>query len=711
MSKTGSAQTAGFLPGNDQESVEANRKYQEALNRLTQSLDTRKNRFFDPVWLAAAQGFASAKTPDFFESLGPVAKNIAEAQAAQEKENRDIAQMQLDVAGRGLEMQRQKSLQSMAMRQMQGQQAGDPSGAPQGGQRGFQIAPPDPNRMTGQQYYALAIARGISPDEAMKGASQIDERNKRVTEGGLLDLVSGFFYPNKFEAVDYQIFGKTYKIPQGAAMELDFLARSGDEEAFNKAARSAIRDFQRPPAAQQGAPVAPQPAAAPSGQPAARPAAPQPVAPQAVAPQAAAPQAAAQSGLPAAPVVQPPIAAPVVAPVTPPTSAAPAQAANLVGGMFSPPTKNADDLEGIRQAVEFYQYNADIASGNAVTALSKRPYPPEAIAQAREQAAQTIERLNQRYGMRPVQAAAARPEAPAQVAPPTAPAAVQPAAPAAVTPAAPSVTAQAAPAARPVDPRMRSQQEMEIEQAQAKARAEAEVKKEIESREEISANAKRARDITATANVLRRMADAPDFNKMTGILSNDKWTSAMALLAREGFGGRNISIGIPGIEDAMRNARLNPDQQARFRTYLMYTAQMNLAAENTMKGQTTERERQILGNATISTQDTKETVRIKADLLNIKAQFDKRVANAFEDAKMTPREFYRSETYETMYKTYIARLEQVATGEMMLPPRGGAQPGAQRQGATTAPPARQGAGQPSVGRARDKLNELLNRRP
>jgi hypothetical protein len=68
---------------------------------------------------------------------------------------------------------------------------------------------------------------------------------------------------------------------------------------------------------------------------------------------------------------------------------------------------------------------------------------------------------------------------------------------------------------------MRSQQEMEIEQAQAKARAEAEVKKEIESREEISANAKRARDITATANVLRRMADAPDFNKMTGILSND----------------------------------------------------------------------------------------------------------------------------------------------------------------------------------------------
>jgi hypothetical protein len=239
---------------------------------------------------------------------------------------------------------------------------------------------------------------------------------------------------------------------------------------------------------------------------------------------------------------------------------------------------------------------------------------------------------------------------------------------------------------------------MEIEQAQAKARAEAEVKKEIESREEISANAKRARDITATANVLRRMADAPDFNKMTGILSNDKWTSAMALLAREGIGGRNISIGIPGIEDAMRNARLNPDQQARFRTYLMYTAQMNLAAEQTMKGQTTERERQILGNATISTQDTKETVRIKADLLNIKAQFDKRVANAFEDSKMTPREFYRSETYDTMYKTYIDRLERVATGEKMRP--SAVQP--TRQGAPA-----QGRANGSISAAGDLLRELI----
>jgi hypothetical protein len=256
---------------------------------------------------------------------------------------------------------------------------------------------------------------------------------------------------------------------------------------------------------------------------------------------------------------------------------------------------------------------------------------------------------------------------------------------------------------------MLSEQELEIQRATAKARAEAEVKSEIENRAQITENAKKAREITATANVLRRMADAPDFSKMTGILNNDKISSGLAMLVRDGIGGRSISVGIPAIEDVMRNAGLNPSQQARFRTFLMYTAQMNLAAEQSMKGSTTERERLILGNATISPQDTKETVRVKADILNLKAQFDKRVANAFEDAKMTPKEFFRSDAYETMYGTYLENLTSIATGEKMRPSQG------QRTSQGTAPPARQGAGQPSVSRARDTLDELLikppNRRP
>jgi hypothetical protein len=695
---TQKAQTMGFLPGDDPEAVEANRRYQEALNKLTQSLDTRKNRMFDPVWLAAAQGFLAPGTPDFFESLGRVAKNVGEAQTAQAKENRDIAQMELDVAGRGLEMQRQRSLQSMAMRQMQGQQAGEPSGAPQGGQRGFQIAPPDPNRMTGQQYYALAIARGIPPDEAMKGASQIDERNKRATESGLVDLVSGFFYPNKFEAVDYQIFGKTYKIPQGAAMELDFLARSGDEEAFNKAARSAIRDFQRPPpaAAQQGAPVAPQPAAAPSGQPTARPAAPKPVALQAGAPQAAASQAAAQPSLPAAPVVQPPIAAPVVAPVTPPTSAAPAQAANLVGGMFSPPTKNADDIEGIRQAVEYYKVNADLGDGKILN--QGRPFAPEVIQRGREQAAQTIERLNQRYGMRPVQAAAARPEAPAQVAPPTAPTAAQP--------------APAAAAIAPTQTTLRSQEDIaaekrrsELQQAADTKRAEELAKAAAAKEAALEANDRAARNTYQSASkILDYVKKSPNF---FGIFSRPGVVSAIGGFIEQGLRTPTGTIDLPGFRESITKMMPNVRQQDLDNVMLAAAelAEIELNFSRLYfqgQGAVTENERKIVRAIPGSVSNSPRVLKARMELLRDRAQYDIDVADAFRDWQgnnvgRSYLDFERdSQLYKDIKKDFDNKAAKIYNGLPAIPTR--------ERPASPNRPARTPA---NIDRANDTLENLL----
>ena len=70
-----------YVPGTDAATVEANRVYQEALRKLNESLDLRKNRTFDPMLLAAAQGFlAPTKTGSFMESLGRVAGAVGEAQ-------------------------------------------------------------------------------------------------------------------------------------------------------------------------------------------------------------------------------------------------------------------------------------------------------------------------------------------------------------------------------------------------------------------------------------------------------------------------------------------------------------------------------------------------------------------------------------------------------------------------------------------------------
>jgi hypothetical protein len=689
---TQKAQTIGFLPGDDSEAVEANRRYQEALNKLTQSLDTRKNRMFDPVWLAAAQGFLAPGTPDFFESLGRVAKNVGEAQTAQEKENRDIAQMELDVAGRGLEMQRQRSLQALAARQMQGRQAGasQDGQAGEGDQRGFRIAPPDPNRMTGEKYFQMAIAQGITPAEAMKGAAQIDRENLQVREGGVFNLVSGLFFPNQYKEVPFQINGKTYNIPEGTALELSRLSRIGDEPGFNELARRAIR---APQAAQQGAPVAPLPAAAPSGQPAARPAAPQPGAPQ-----AAASQAAAQPILPAAPVVQPPIAAPVVAPVTPPTSAAPAQAANLVGGMFSPPTKNADDLEGIRQAVEFYQYNADIASGNAVTALSKRPYPPEAIAQAREQAAQTIERLNQRYGMRPVQAAAARPEAPAQVAPPTAPTAAQPApAAAAIAPTQTALRSQEAIAAE--------KRQSEIQQAADTRRAE-ELAKAAAAREAaLEANDRAARNTYQSASkILDYVKKSPNF---FGIFSRPGVVSAIGGFIEQGLRTPTGTIDLPGFRESITKMMPNVRQQDLDNVMLAAAelAEIELNFSRLYfqgQGAVTENERKIVRAIPGSVSSSPRVLKARMELLRDRAQYDIDVADAFRDwqGKNVGRsylDFERdSQLYKDIKKDFDNKAAKIYNGLPAIPTR--------ERPASPNRPARTPA---NIDRANDTLENLL----
>ena len=99
--------TASYLPGEDPETLEANRRYQEALATLTSSLDVRKNRFFDPVLLAMAEGFLSpTQTGSFGESLGKVASKVGPAEAAAAKEEQEIAKQKLAVAAQGLELQR-----------------------------------------------------------------------------------------------------------------------------------------------------------------------------------------------------------------------------------------------------------------------------------------------------------------------------------------------------------------------------------------------------------------------------------------------------------------------------------------------------------------------------------------------------------------------------------------------------------------------------
>jgi hypothetical protein len=204
---------------------------------------------------------------------------------------------------------------------------------------------------------------------------------------------------------------------------------------------------------------------------------------------------------------------------------------------------------------------------------------------------------------------------------------------------------------------------------------------EIESRKDFNQRKKDADETITMANVFRRFASEPNAKDMFGILNNDKVMSGVATLVRDGIGLPGFTVGTKSIEDVMRNAGLSDADQAKYRTFLMYAAQMQLQQTKYMKGAVSDFEQRLMGSAGITNQDTPETIRTKADLLTRRAQFDRRVAKAFKDSKMTADDFIDSDKYNEMRDKYNVDLSELATGSKILvappavkPPSGPAAP-------------------------------------
>jgi len=235
MAEKSTAQVA-YLPGQDPEAIEANRRYQEALAKLTQTLDTRKSEVFDPTWLAAAKGFlAPTKTGNFFEALGNVAGNIGTAQVEEQKRDQDIAQARVGVAGQGISLQRQKMQDKQIESYLGGKEkpsgglttaaqpadgaggfsplnaapapasapAGATAGAPAAGPltqsvspyvAGTQIAPANPNRLTQQEYVNLNRYSGKPLADLLKEGAEIEAKNENVQQKGVFNARTGMFH-------------------------------------------------------------------------------------------------------------------------------------------------------------------------------------------------------------------------------------------------------------------------------------------------------------------------------------------------------------------------------------------------------------------------------------------------------------------------------------------------------------------------------------
>lgn len=296
--------TAAYVPGTDRATIEANRVYQDALRKLNESLDLRKNRTFDPMLLAAAQGFlAPTKTGSFMESLGRVAGSVGEAQEKSIAEQQQEAQQRLAVAQSGLELERLRqrerilgggNLGMSGMPSAGGLPGPATPGAPAGpampagpvsaagpatpgapaagglpgalptggglpsmrpppgfeGIQGVQVAPPDPDFITPERYIQAAMLDPKkSAQDILKEAQEIAQKRYHESEVGVRDRATGLFYAYpKGELVEREINGATYKVDSRTAALLDMYRANNDPRYWGLADR-VIKGPDRPGAA------------------------------------------------------------------------------------------------------------------------------------------------------------------------------------------------------------------------------------------------------------------------------------------------------------------------------------------------------------------------------------------------------------------------------------------------------------------------------
>lgn len=190
---------------------------------------------------------------------------------------------------------------------------------------------------------------------------------------------------------------------------------------------------------------------------------------------------------------------------------------------------------------------------------------------------------------------------------------------------------------------------------------------EAARRKAIVDNADEADSSIELAQQFRAFADDPDAKLYQGILSNDKTMSAIIKLAQSGIGVPGFSIGIPEIETVVKNLNLKGEAQAKAQVYAMLIVQMQLSKTKYMKGSVSNYEQGLMGRAGVGPDDTPDSVRAKADMLERRGTFDKDVARLYQKVGGNVSDFKQTDDYMTLKKQYLEDLKGLATMLKRIP--------------------------------------------
>jgi len=566
-----------YLAGEDPEIALANKRYQDAVAKLSESLRDRK-MMFDPTQLAMAAGFfAPTQTGGFGESLGNVATKVGAAQEAEDKRQMALDERELAVAGQGVELQRMKARDAELLKYLGGPQ---PATGPIAGPQAGAVAGPKAGPLSGGAAPAAAPteapAEGAAPTGALsqaagpkvvgspQGALAAMEANKPPGFEGVEGIQVMPPNPNFMTGRDYVRLNRMDKSKSAAD-----LIKEGQEieQKRYRDKEGGVQDL-------------------------------------------------------------------------------------ATGKFYQFPTGKTEEIQ-IYGYPGTYKVDARTAARLSLLASNNDPA-------YHDLAERVVKGPERRKAEGKGEAADGKPSAPTQI---------------------------------------KSTQDIELEKEKQKKLQEAEVNQEVEDRKNFVQKARDADESITTANIFRRFATDPKAKDMFGILNNDKISSGIATLVRDGIGIPGFTVGTKAIEDVMRNADLPAAEQAKYRTFLMYATQMQLQQSKYMKGAVSDFEQRLMANAGITGQDTPETIRMKADLMTRRAQFDRRVAKAFKDSKMTADEFLDSDKYNEMRDKYNDDLAELSSGSKVLAPNP----------AKPAAPAAGGA-EPSPGYIRDKDGVVRKKR-
>jgi hypothetical protein len=212
--------------------------------------------------------------------------------------------------------------------------------------------------------------------------------------------------------------------------------------------------------------------------------------------------------------------------------------------------------------------------------------------------------------------------------------------------------------------RIASVEELEQERGRGKIIAEDEAKTETELRKEIITRGNQAGERIRVGNQVLTLAEDPAASRMFGILNNPSWTSQLAKIAENAARVGDYSIGIPVIQDVLRNMKLTPQEIARYQYGAMLFAQSQLEASQLAKGQgqVSDFERRLFAATAMTGEDTPATLQMKSKALIARGQVERQIARLWEESKGRYRsvsEFKRSDEYDRLVAEYDAKLAKL----------------------------------------------------